>query len=244
MKSQHDKKKTARIHAIYDQIIRGEIVNKQKWAEEQKVTDKTIQRHLQEIEAYLQELYPESEVAYDRKRQGHRLYREGSMALSDHDIFAVAKVLLDARAFSENEMEEILDHLLRLSYNRKAIEVAIGNERQFYQPVKHGQDLIERIWFFSQSVQKQQVLDVQYQKQDGTVKAYKINPLGLMFNEYFFMSLPRSMARRTPFRWFSGSTGLSIMLFVRAISVLRLTMATALKKVNFGSRFSLCIPVN
>ena len=49
VKSQYDKKKTARILAIYDQIIRGEIVNKQKWAEEQKVTDKTIQRHLQEI---------------------------------------------------------------------------------------------------------------------------------------------------------------------------------------------------
>ena len=198
LKSQHDKKKTARILAIYDQIIRGEIVNKQKWAEEQKVTDKTIQRHLQEIEAYLQELYPESEVAYDRKRQGHRLYREGSMALSDHDIFAVAKVLLDARAFSENEMEEILDHLLRLSYNRKAIEVAIGNERQFYQPVKHGQDLIERIWFFSQSVQKQQVLDVQYQKQDGTVKAYKINPLGLMFNEYYFYVIAEINGKENP----------------------------------------------
>lgn len=186
MESQHDEKKTARVLAIYDQIIRGETVNKQKWAEKQGVSDKTIQRDLKEIEDYLVALYPESKVAYDRKCQGHRLFREGSMALSDHDIFAVSKVLLDARAFSEKEMEEILDHLLRLSFNRKAIELAIGNERQLYQPVKHGQDLIERIWFFSQSVQQHQVLDVKYQKQDGTVKAYKINPLGLLFNEYYF----------------------------------------------------------
>lgn len=186
MTSQHEEKKTARVLAIYDQIIRGETVNKQKWAENLGVSDKTIQRDLKEIEDYLQKLYPESEVSYDLKRQGHRLFREGSMALSDHDIFAVIKVLLDARAFNEIEMEKILDHLLHLSYNRKAIELAIGNERQFYQPVKHGKDLIEQIWDFSQGVQNHQVLDVQYQKQDGTVKAYKINPLGLLFNEYYF----------------------------------------------------------
>lgn len=198
MKSQYDEKKTARVLAIYDQIIRGETVNKQKWAEKQGVSDKTIQRDLKEIEDYLQALYPESEVAYDRKRQGHRLFREGSMALSDHDIFAVAKVLLDARAFSENEMKEILDHLLRLSYNRKAIELAIGNERQFYKPVKHGQDLIERIWDFSQSVQHHQVLDVKYQKLDCTVKAYKINPLGLMFNEYYFYVIAEINGKENP----------------------------------------------
>ena len=58
MVSQHDEKKTARILAIYDQIIRGEIVNKQKWAENLGVSDKTIQRDLKEIEEYLQTLYP------------------------------------------------------------------------------------------------------------------------------------------------------------------------------------------
>ena len=198
MSSQHDEKKTARILAIYDQIIRGETVNKQKWAEKQGVSDKTIQRDLKEIEDYLQALYPESEVAYDRKRQGHRLFREGNMALSDHDIFAVIKILLDARPFNKIEMEKILDHLLCLSYNRKAIEQAIGNERQYYKPVKHGQDLIERIWFFSQSVEKHQVLDVQYQKQDGTVKAYKINPLGLLFNEYYFYVIAEINGKENP----------------------------------------------
>lgn len=141
---------------------------------------------MKEIEDYLQSVYTEIKVVYDRKAKGHRLNREGSVALSDHDIFAVIKVLMDARAFSEKEMNEILDHLLRLSFNRKVIERAIGNEYQHYQPVKHGKDLIERIWFFSQSIRTQNVLDVQYKKQDGTVNAYKINPLGLLFNEYYF----------------------------------------------------------
>ncbi|MGE4509437.1 MAG: helix-turn-helix transcriptional regulator [Eubacteriaceae bacterium] len=186
MESYHDEKKTARLLAIYDQIIQGEIVNKQKWADQYEVSDKTIQRDLKEIEDYLQSAYPEIRVVYDRKAKGHRLNREGSVALSDHDIFAVIKVLMDARAFSGKEMNEILDHLLRLSFNRKAIELAIGNERQHYQPVKHGKDLIERIWFFSQSIRTQNVLDVQYKKQDGTIKAYKIKPLGLLFNEYYF----------------------------------------------------------
>ncbi|AWW27725.1 MULTISPECIES: helix-turn-helix transcriptional regulator [unclassified Acetobacterium] len=198
MTSQHDEKKTARILAIYDQIIRGETVNKQKWAENLGVSDKTIQRDLKEIEDYLQVLYPESKVAYDRKCQGHRLFREGSMALSDNDIFAVIKVLLDARPFNKKEMGKILDHLLCLSYNRKAIELAIGNERQHYQPVKHDEDLIERIWFFSQSVQNHQVLGVQYQKQDGTVKAYKINPLGLLFNEYYFYVIAEINGKENP----------------------------------------------
>lgn len=198
MKSQYDEKKTARILTIYDQIIRGETVNKQKWAEKLAVSDKTIQRHLKEIEEYLQTLYPESKVAYDRKRQGHRLFREGSMALSDHDIFAVVKVLLDARPFNKIEMGKILDHLLCLSYNRKAIELAIGNERQLYQPVQHNKDLIEQIWSFRQRIQNHQVVDVQYQKQDGTVKAYKINPLGLLFNEYYFYLIAEINGKENP----------------------------------------------
>ncbi|MDK2936553.1 MAG: hypothetical protein PWP62_1561 [Eubacteriaceae bacterium] len=186
MESYHDEKKTARLLAIYDQIIQGEIVNKQKWADQYEVSDKTIQRDLKEIEDYLQSAYPEIRVVYDRKAKGHRLNREGSVALSDHDIFAVIKVLMDARAFNEKEMDEILNHLLRLSFNRKAIELGIRNERRRYHPVKHDEDLIERIWFFSQNIRTQNVLDVQYKKQDGKIKAYKINPLGLLFNEYYF----------------------------------------------------------
>ncbi|WKY44869.1 WYL domain-containing protein [Eubacteriaceae bacterium ES2] len=186
MNSKRDDNKTVRILDMYKQFAKGGIVKKEEWTEKWGISEKTIDRDKKEIEEYLQNEYPESSIDYDRKTKSYRLIGKEHMALSDHEIFAVCKVLLDARAFNKKEMEQIIDHLLRLSFNQKTIEGAIGNEQHHYKPVKHSKDLVERIWFFSQNIKTQNVLDVQYKKQDGTVKAYKINPLGMLFNEYYF----------------------------------------------------------
>ena len=175
-----------RILKIYDLITRGETLIKKQLALEFDVSEKTIQRDIAKIKYYLETVHVGSTVLYDRETHGHRLNREGISRLTDRDIFAVCKVLLDARAFSKEEMNQILEHLLKCAFDQKIIEKYIGNEKNQYVPIKHGKALIDKIWFFRKCIENQMVMNVEYEKQDGSVKTHKINPLGILFNEYYF----------------------------------------------------------
>lgn len=71
-------KKVTRILDIYSRLLDGKVIVKSKEAVKFGVTDRTIQRDLDDIRAYL--LYePEiiRELVYDRRRKGYVLVQGG-----------------------------------------------------------------------------------------------------------------------------------------------------------------------
>lgn len=180
-----DERKSYRILETYDQIVRGGGINKQEWAFKTGITEKTVQRDLSEIRDYL-ELKGLGSLQYNKKDKRHRLKLGDREINPDQDMFAICKVLMDARAFCKEELEEILEFLLNLTGNRKVIEKAIRNERYEYKELQNHKPLLEKLWSFGEHIRKQEVLEVDYKRQDGKIKSYRINPLGLLFNEYYF----------------------------------------------------------
>ena len=102
MELDYRENKGFRLLSLYERLSRGEIVRKAELAQKFAVTDKTIQRDIEELRAYLADTRVdegEASIVYDRNRGGYLLTRAASEWLTNEDVLAICKILLESRAF-------------------------------------------------------------------------------------------------------------------------------------------------
>lgn len=197
IKMQDDKKekdKVGRILTIYSKLMNGYVVNKTEEAYRFGVNERSIQRDIDDIRNYLeQEAYEHgiiNEVIYDREKRGYRLDQIYKIKLTNDEILAICKILLDSRAFTKDEMQDMIKRLIGCCVpenNRKLVSDLISNESFHYVEPKHGKSFISNMWEIGQAIQQHRFIEIQYQGiQGSTVKTRKLKPLAIMFSEYYF----------------------------------------------------------
>ena len=182
--------KSARLLAIYSELINGNVLKKAELAQRFHVTQRSIQRDIESLRCFFAEQMLPQDIIYDEKAKGYRLTDVFSQRLTNSEILAVCKILLESRSMCRDEMMPILDKLLDCcvpAENKKAVQKLISNEKFLYVEPHHGKKVLDGLWELGQSVEKHRVLEIQYQK----LKNYEtvtrlIEPVGLMFSEYYF----------------------------------------------------------
>jgi predicted DNA-binding transcriptional regulator YafY len=84
-----------RLLSIYERLSRGELVNKADLATCYSVTEKTVQRDIDDLRAYLADTHPaESEIAvkYDKARNGYFLVCGEREWLTNKEVLALCKI--------------------------------------------------------------------------------------------------------------------------------------------------------
>ena len=180
-----------RLLQLYERLSRGEIVRKAELAQKFAVTDKTIQRDIEELRAYLAETRTdegEASIVYDRNRGGYLLTHAASEWLTNEDVLAVCKILLESRAFCREELDALLKKLLRQTapQDRAQVGKLIRSEQHYYVPLRHGKKLLSAIWELSQHMTAQDTIRISYSRQDGAERVHEVNPVAIMFSEYYF----------------------------------------------------------
>ena len=180
-----------RLLQLYERLSRGEIVRKAELAQKFAVTDKTIQRDIEELRAYLAETRTdagEASIVYERNRGGYLLSHAASEWLTNEDVLAVCKILLESRAFCREELDALLKKLLRQTapQDRAQVRKLILSEQHYYVPLRHGKKLLSAIWELSQHMTAQHTIRITYCRQDVAECAYEVNPVAIMFSEYYF----------------------------------------------------------
>lgn len=180
-----------RLLQLYERLSRGEIVRKAELAQKFAVTDKTIQRDIEELRAYLAETRTdagEASIVYERSRGGYLLSHAASEWLTNEDVLAVCKILLESRAFCREELDALLKKLLRQTaqQDRAQVRKLILSEQHYYVPLRHGKKLLSAIWELSQHMTAQHTIRISYCRQDGTEREHEVNPVAIMFSEYYF----------------------------------------------------------
>lgn len=94
--------KIERVLGIYTKLLSGNVINKFDEAQEYGVNERSIQRDIDDIRNYL-EIESEktgyiNSVIYDRMKKGYRLEQIYKMKLTNSEVLAVCKILLDSRA--------------------------------------------------------------------------------------------------------------------------------------------------
>ena len=124
--------KTDRILRIYFKLTQGETFTKKELAQYFCVTERSIQRDLGALRYFLAEQDVGQEIIYDKASHGYRIQDTVQQTLSNSEILAVCKILLESRSMRKDEMLPILDKLISRcvpEQNKKAIQELIAHEK-------------------------------------------------------------------------------------------------------------------
>lgn len=184
--------KTTRMLRMFERLMQGEMLEKHVEAERYHVHAKSIQRDIDDLRNYLMETYPNeigTGIFYDHRRKGYCLFRDQKNWFSNPEILALAKIILESRAFTREEMNQLLDKIVMQSNlaERRNIKELIQNERYNYIPLKHQQALFTRIWEISEAISQQVIIQIKYNRiGDQQIIERRLEPQGLIFSEFYF----------------------------------------------------------
>lgn len=179
--------KSYRVLSINECLSQGEAVSKKKLSDEFQVSEKTIQRDIEELKTFHYEK-DRSIVRFDVGRHGYVLEKQSESHLTNKEIVLLNKILIDSRALNKEEFSQLFEKLVYQASpeDRKLIRELLLNECFHYVPMRHGKPLLDRIWETSNYIRQQRVLKISYQRQDKVLKKYEVKPVGLVFSEFYF----------------------------------------------------------
>ena len=176
---------------IFERLNKGERISKRDLMVYYGVGEKTIQRDIEDIRNYLAEKHgyePDATVKYNRSQNCYYLVRFEREWLSNQEVLAICKILLESRAFAKEEMNRLLTKLLAQATptQRKVVEGIIKDESVNYVPLQHRKPLLENLWQVSDAIVQEHPLRFSYTRQDGRTKERTVKPLAIIFSEFYF----------------------------------------------------------
>lgn len=190
MQSRETELKIFRVLSLCAKLQEGQVVNKAKVAQEFHVTQRSVQRDMEDLRCFFAQQIPAKEVIYDAKAQGYRLTAISADMLDNSEILAVCKILLESRSMVRTEMLSVLDKLISScvpEQNKKAVSALIANEKFHYIEPHHGQKILDGLWEIGQAIGQQQVMKITYERlKEPKLVTRLVEPVGIMFSEYYF----------------------------------------------------------
>lgn len=188
------REKTERVLGIYTKLMRGDLVNKAHEAKEYGVDERSIQRDIDAIRNFLDRNIEETgmmnSILYDRTKKGYRMQQTYKIKLTNSEILAICKILLDSRAFTKKEMEEMLHKLIECCVpqeNQRMVTDLIRNEAFHYIEPRHKTVFIDKMWQLGQAIQQCRCVEIEYLRtKDKAIVKRKVRPVAIMFSEYYF----------------------------------------------------------
>ena len=184
--------KNQRVLDIYSRLLNNKEVNRKKLATEYGVSERSIHRDISDLRNFLISSNNLAEIIYDDKTNSYILRNEANQKLNNSEILAVCKILLDSRAFLKNEMTTIINKLMKQcipAENYIKVSKLIDNEKFHYMELQHKKSFINDIWKLGEAIQNHYKIEVEYLRMDKKVVNRIIQPVGLMFSEYYFYLL-------------------------------------------------------
>lgn len=184
--------KNQRILDIYLRLLNNKEVNRKKLAQEYEVSERSIHRDISDLRTFLLSTNNLSEIIYDDKTNGYILQNEDNQKLTNSEILAVCKILLDSRAFLKTEMTGIIDKLIKQCVPKESylkVSKLIENEKFHYMELQHKKEFLGSLWEIGEAVQKHLKIEIEYERLDKVIVKRTILPVGIMFSEYYFYVL-------------------------------------------------------
>lgn len=182
--------KSARLLEIYSRLNEGAVLKKTDLAQDFHVTQRSIQRDIEDLRCFFAERHLEQDVIYDAKLRGYRLVQSTPKGLTNSEILAVCKILLESRSMRRDEMLPILDKLIDCSVpesSQKAVRSLIANEKLHYIAPHHDKKILDGLWELGQAIKNQQIIEIEYERmKEPQLVRRRVQPVGIMFSEYYF----------------------------------------------------------
>ena len=188
--------KNERILDLYERLCAGRTLTKVEEALRFGIDERSVQRDIDDIRAFLAERNmakgENRQIIYDRQQKGFRLVGSPSPMMTNSEILAVSKILLESRAFTKDEMSVILNKLVAGCVpleNIKLVSELVSNELFHYVELTHPAGIQDKLWEIGCDIQQHKLMQIHYQRQ-GTeatsVVERIVEPVSILFSEYYF----------------------------------------------------------
>ena len=180
---------------MYVRLCEGKTVNKAEESRRFNVDERSIQRDIDDIRAFLDErsmtLGDGRTIEYDRAKKGFIMVGAEPSMMTNSEILAVAKILLESRAFTKRELKTILDKLVEGCVplkNMKLVSDLISNEKYHYVELNHKEYIQDKLWEIGFDIQEHNLVSIRYARASAPRESIKriLEPISIMFSEYYF----------------------------------------------------------
>jgi len=186
--------KSNRTLSIYSRLMNGRVINKSEEAIRFGVSERSIQRDVEEIRNFLDNQAATdgipNDLIYDPVRKGYVMEQSENLKLSNDEIFAICKILLASRAFTKAEMNSILGKLIDCCVpkkNQKLVNDLLLNEQYHYMELHNKYVFLDKMMLLGNAIEHHYVIEFDYKGiQGSTVKHRVVEPLAIMFSEFYF----------------------------------------------------------
>ena len=184
--------KNSRTLDMYARLCEGKVINKLEESQRFGVDERSIQRDIDDIRAFLDNRLTEYKtIEYDRNKKGFVMTSSEGSDMTNSEILAVTKILLESRAFTKKELNEILNKMVKGCVplkNMKLVSELIANERYHYIELHHKSMLQDKMWELGENIKEHNLLEIKYTKANAVEESIKriIEPVGIIFSEYYF----------------------------------------------------------
>lgn len=184
--------KDIRLLELYDRLLKNADIDIKKYAEENKINIRTAERDIKTIRNFLAKK-DETKLIHNSKKKKYQLtYTEDSVNLTKSEMLAISKILLASRAFLKDEISLIIDKIVKQCGSEndlKSIQNLLNNEKFHYIELQHKKSFINNIWDLGQAIKNKKKIEISYKKLDGKTVKRIVDPVGLMFSEFYFYLL-------------------------------------------------------
>ena len=186
--------KDMRLLKLYNRLLKNDDIDVEEYAKENGVSTRTVERDIKCIKEFLANNEDKSrKIIRNKKKKKYQLtYAKDSVNLTKSEILAISKILLASRAFLKDEISLIVDKIVKQcgpGQDLDLIQELLKNEKFHYIELQHKKSFINCIWDLGQAIKDKKKVEIAYKKMDGNIVRRVIDPVGLMFSEYYFYLL-------------------------------------------------------
>lgn len=188
--------KISRALDMYVRLCEGKSINKLEEAQHFGVDERSIQRDIDDIRAFLDNrsatyTVDTRNIEYNRLKKGFVMTGAEGSAMTNSEILAVTKIILESRAFTKKELNSILDKMVEgcvPTKNIKLVSDLISNEKHHYVELHHKSEMQDKMWELGENIKEHNILQIKYTKANSFEESIKriIEPVGILFSEYYF----------------------------------------------------------
>lgn len=186
--------KNCRTLNMYVRLCEGKVINKTEEAHRFGVDERSIQRDIDDIRAFLDErslLGDGRTIEYDRTKKGFVMEGAEPSMMTNSEILAVSKILLESRAFTKRELKAILDKLVEGCVpmkNMKLVSDLIANEKYHYVELNHKEYIQDKLWQIGSDIHEHNLVSLRYARANAPRESIKriVEPISILFSEYYF----------------------------------------------------------
>ena len=182
-----------RLLNIYERLQQKEYLSKAELAADYSVSEKTIQRDIDDLRAYLIEthIYDKGiSIKYDKTLNKYYLNNPSPNSLSGDEVLSMCKILLENCSLPKERLSEIIKKIIRIlpSTDRSVIYRDIAENLKEYYSVQTPSDITLKIWDFTKYSQNDSTIFLSYKFPNQQIHNYIAFPIAVVYkNNVFYL---------------------------------------------------------